>query len=46
MASPTTGNAAPDFTVPATGPNPLVLSDLLKEGPVVLAFFPRAFTGG
>ena len=46
MASPTTGDAAPDFTAPATGPNPLALSDLLKNGSVVLAFFPKAFTGG
>ena len=46
MASITTGAVAPDFTAAATGPNPLTLSDLLKDGPVVLAFYPKAFTGG
>ena len=46
MTRLSTGDTAPEFTATATGPNPLVLSDLLQNGPVVLAFFPKAFTGG
>ena len=41
------GESAPDFTAPlATGEDieQLTLSDALDEGPVVLAFFPGAFT--
>ncbi|HSI02012.1 MAG TPA: peroxiredoxin [Reyranella sp.] len=43
------GDAAPDFTVPATlGGNEFIfsLADALKKGPVVLYFFPKAFTKG
>ena len=40
------GDTAPDFSAPATRRNPLVLSDLLEDKAVVLAFFPKAFTGG
>ena len=43
------GDAAPDFTAPATlGGNEFIfsLSDALKKGPVVLYFFPKAFTKG
>jgi len=43
------GDAAPDFTVPATvGGNEFIfsLSDALKKGPVVLYFFPKAFSKG
>jgi thioredoxin-dependent peroxiredoxin len=43
------GDVAPDFTVPATiGGNEFIfsLSDALKKGPVVLYFFPKAFTKG
>ncbi len=25
---------------------PLTLSQLVKQGPVIVAFFPKAFTGG
>ncbi len=43
---PTIGNLAPDFTAPlATGDiEPFTLSDRLDEAPIVLAFFPAAFT--
>ncbi len=44
---PTTGDTAPDFTAPlATGDvESITLSDRLEdEAPVVLAFFPGAFT--
>ncbi len=40
---------APDFTAPAAlaGKEVTVhLADLLKKGPVVLYFYPKAFTGG
>ncbi len=40
---------APDFTVPqatADDVDSFTLSDALGDGPVVLAFFPAAFTGG
>ena len=40
------GDRAPDFSAPATGPNPLILSDLLKTNVIVIAFYPKAFTGG
>jgi thioredoxin-dependent peroxiredoxin len=43
------GDAAPDFTAPATlGGNEFIFSrsDALKKGPVVLYFFPKAFTKG
>lgn len=43
------GQAAPLFTAPgALGGQPLefVLADALKKGPVVLYFYPKAFTSG
>lgn len=46
------GDTAPDFTVPRAGGNayndlsPFTLSEAIKDGPVVLAFIPAAFTGG
>ena len=45
-ASPQVGDTAPDFTTTDTDGNRIVLSELLKKGPVILAFFPKAFTGG
>ena len=41
------GDEAPDFTAPlANGDvDSFTLSDALEDGPVVLAFFPGAFTG-
>jgi peroxiredoxin len=44
------GSEAPDFTVPVAGGTayndvePFTLSAALEEGPVVLAFYPAAFT--
>jgi len=40
------GDRAPDFTLPDTDGQPVALSTLLKTGPVILAFFPKAFTPG
>ena len=43
------GDAAPLFTTEAAVGGkqmPLVLSDALKKGPVVLYFFPKSFTSG
>lgn len=37
---------APDFTLTDTDGNPVTLSKLLADGPVILAFFTKAFTGG
>jgi peroxiredoxin len=46
------GDTAPDFTVPMAGGSAyndieeFTLSEALGDGPVVLAFFPAAFTSG
>ncbi|WP_049926170.1 redoxin domain-containing protein [Halopiger goleimassiliensis] len=46
------GDRAPDFTVPRAGGDgyddvePFTLSEQFGDGPIVLAFFPAAFTGG
>ena len=37
---------APDFTLTDTDGKQVALHDLVKSGPVILAFFPKAFTGG
>src|SRR6478672_11523397 len=39
------GAKAPDFTLPNEDREPTTLSGQLKNGPVVLAFFPAAFSG-
>jgi peroxiredoxin len=39
------GTKAPDFTLPDQDMTPVALGDQLKNGPVVLAFFPAAFSG-
>src|SRR5947199_7482443 len=40
------GDMAPDFTLPATTGEKITLSSFRGKAPVVLAFFPAAFTGG
>jgi peroxiredoxin len=49
MATLKTGDAAPDFTADAAlGGKPFTfkLADALKKGPVVVYFYPKAFTHG
>jgi peroxiredoxin len=45
-AIPQAGDTAPDFTVTDTAGNSYTLSEMVKQGPVIVAFFPKAFTGG
>jgi peroxiredoxin Q/BCP len=40
------GDKAPDFTLPDTEGRPVTLSKLLTRGPVILAFYTKAFTPG
>ena len=44
--SPAVGDVAPDFTAKDTDGTALTLSALVERGPVVLAFYPKAFTPG
>jgi peroxiredoxin Q/BCP len=45
-AAPVVGDVAPDFTVKDVDGVELSLSALVERGPVVLAFFSKAFTPG
>jgi len=45
-AAPQQGSVAPDFTARDVHGNLLKLSEMVKTGTVVLAFFPKAFTLG
>ncbi|MDC0710214.1 peroxiredoxin [Stigmatella sp. ncwal1] len=45
-ATPQAGDTAPDFTVTDTSGKKYTLSEQVKEGPVIVAFFPKAFTPG
>ena len=40
------GDVAPDFTLPGSDGSETTLSSYAGEKNVVLAFFPKAFTGG
>ncbi len=40
------GDKAPPFSLPDTDGKPVSLTALLERGPVILAFFPKAFTPG
>ena len=40
------GEQAPNFTLTSTAGAKVTLSDFKGKNPVVLAFFPAAFTGG
>jgi peroxiredoxin Q/BCP len=43
---PTVGTAAPEFSLAASSGKKISLADFKGERSVVLAFFPKAFTGG
>lgn len=45
-AQPMVGGIAPDFAVKDVDGAELKLSSLVERGPVVMAFFPKAFTPG
>jgi len=40
------GDKAPEFSLQASDGNTYTMSQFLGEKPVVIAFFPKAFTGG
>jgi thioredoxin-dependent peroxiredoxin len=40
------GQPAPDFTLPDSDGKPVSLQSELAKGPVILAFYPAAFTSG
>ena len=40
------GDKAPDFTLLDQDGQPVTLSKVLEKGPVILAFYPKAFTPG
>ena len=46
VSVPAVGDEAPDFTVKDTAGHSWTLSKMVQEGPVLLAFFPKAFTSG
>ena len=45
VAGPEVGDAAPDFTLPGSDGQEYTLSEMRGQH-VVIAFFPKAFTGG
>lgn len=46
FGSMSVGEIAPDFTVTDTDGASWTLSKMVETGPVLVAFFPKAFTGG
>ena len=46
MAIPNTGDIAPEFAVEDTEGNLHTLAEMVTKGPVIMAFFPKAFTPG
>jgi len=44
--TPEVGDKAPDFTLPGSDGNSYSLSQFEGKSPVVIAWFPKAFTGG
>ncbi len=44
--APKPGDLAPEFTAVDTEGKSYTLSEMLKRGPVIVAFFPKAFTAG
>ena len=45
-AAPNPGDVAPDFTAKDSDGKTVTLSQMVKDGTVIVAFFPKAFTGG
>jgi peroxiredoxin len=45
-AAPKVGDVAPDFTAVDTDGKSYTLSEMVKAGNVIVAFFPKAFTPG
>lgn len=45
-ATPVVGELAPEFSVKDVDGKELTLSKLVERGPVVVAFYPKAFTAG
>jgi peroxiredoxin Q/BCP len=43
---PGLGESAPDFKLPGSGGKAVSLAEFKGRNSVVLAFFPKAFTGG
>lgn len=46
VAAPNVGDPAPDFQLPGSDGNTYSVSQFTGHKPVVIAFFPKAFTGG
>jgi len=46
VAAVEVGDMAPDFSLPATNGKTVTLGQYKGKSNVVLAFFPKAFTGG
>ena len=46
MGAPVVGDPAPEFSIQGSDGNTYTLSQFKGEKPVVIAFFPKAFTGG
>lgn len=44
--SPNVGDLAPDFTATDTDGKSHTLSEMVKEGSVILVFFPKSSSGG
>jgi len=46
FAAPEIGDPAPDFSLQGSDGNTYSLKELVGNGGIVIAFFPKAFTGG
>lgn len=46
FAAPETGDPAPNFSLKGSDGNTYSLNELIGTSGIVIAFFPKAFTGG
>jgi peroxiredoxin Q/BCP len=46
LAAPEIGDPAPDFSMQGSDGNTYSLQELVGNSGIVIAFFPKAFTGG